>query len=478
MDRHLNIFYSYRQGNFEDAEGERVLEDNVTRALIIVLQSSDLLTQEFLKEFTGVNPDAPYDYDLQSKNESDDLEADRPRRPRGKCVVVVAEHPEIPNSLPVPDVAMREFESHVENNRSRLRSDLARLSDQVRKGGLRREDVHNRLKQLLELNDTDVDRGDLSDPALPFYLYQLTFGSRPDAWITSPSSRFIALFENKLHAGISDAQIRRHIRENFEGGLQPKYFLREKNIEVERSQVPVVLWSWRDVCAFFSRFRDEQPLSIDPESYYIVRQFLDYLEVVGMSEVKFTQDDFLNTWEPYTDMGEVGMLLDRVEALGEELEAELGEHFTVRQNRSRGYLGVNVMCNDFNPIDGTKGGKGIRSEQVPHWSCGLQGRFLRLYIQCESKPLVEKLVKQRDRLIPSMTEALWEAHGLPGLRLRVQEKLHIVAGGKGKNSPVWSEFAAFSAGAIPEQRSPGLCRPPSIRCDGPLTQLRGDKEEG
>ena len=83
MDRHLNIFYSYRQGNFEDAEGERVLEDNITRALIIALRSSDLLTQEFLKEFTAVNPDGPYDYDLQSKIESDDPEADHRRRPRG-----------------------------------------------------------------------------------------------------------------------------------------------------------------------------------------------------------------------------------------------------------------------------------------------------------------------------------------------------------------------------------------------------------
>ena len=53
MDRHFNAFYAYRHGNYRDTERERILEDNVTRALMIVLKSSCVLTREFSHEVRG-----------------------------------------------------------------------------------------------------------------------------------------------------------------------------------------------------------------------------------------------------------------------------------------------------------------------------------------------------------------------------------------------------------------------------------------
>ena len=367
-DKHLNIFYAYRQGNPDDSQGERVLENNVTRALIVALRSSDFVTKKFLEEFTGISTQGPYEHDLQSRLESDETESGKRGRLRGRCLVVVAGRPEKPKSV-------------------------QGTSEEI--------------------------------PG----------GSRPDAWIKSTSMQFTALFENKLHSGIDDAQIRRHIGKNFGGRLEPSYFLQEKFHTVGRNQVPVVLWSWRDVYKFFSQFRDKQPLSLDPKPYYIVCQFLDYLEVIGMGEVKFTQDDFL-TWERYTDVDEIGMLHGRVKVLGEDLAAGLEEHFMEPQNRSRGYLGVNVMHDGFS---------GTQSDQVPHWSCGLAlgSRDLRLYIQCEAKPLVEKLMKQRDQLELSLTEALWEARGFPGLMLRVEDKFHIAFGGTSTNQSLWHTNTSF-----------------------------------
>ena len=463
MDRHLNIFYAYRQGSFEDAERESVLEDNVTRALIIALRSSPLLTQNFLEKFTGVKTDKPYHYDLQSRLAFDETESVERKRLPGRCVIVIAEHPAIPRSISIPNAVMRKFESHVESNPRRIRNALARLSTQVQEQIIS-EDVDSRLRRLLEVKDTEVDGVDLSDSALPFYLYQLTFGSRPDAWVTS--NRITAVFENKLHGGIADAQIRRHIRENFGDGLEPRYFLQKKVDTVDRNQVPVVLWSWRDVYAFFNRFRDEQPRSIDPESCYIIGQFLEYLEVIGMGTVKFTQDDF------FKEMDEIA-LHDRIRALGDELAGDFEKHCMVPQKRTGDYLGVNILRNDFKD-------KGIGSDQVPHWSCALAGKFLCIFISCESKALVTKFVKQQTWLEPKMTDALWEAQAcsLSGLRLRVGEKLHIVAGGKGRNESVRNDFASFPVGAVPEQGSSKFSRPPGVRCYESLAQLRRDEEEG
>ena len=368
MDRHLNIFHAYRQGGFEDADRERVLEDNVTRALIITLRSCDLLTQKFIEEFTGIDAQGPYEHDLQSRLEPGEEDAERRSQLRGKCLIVVAGHPDEPEIVQGSDAEM-------------------------------------------------------------------LGGSRPDAWIRS--DRITVLFENKLRGNIEDAQIRRHVRVNFGEGLEPVYPSRRNHAATERNQVPVVLLSWHDVYNFLSRFSDEQLCSQGSESHFIVCRFLEYLEVIGMGPVKFSQDDFL-TWERYTNMDEIGMLNERVRLLGEELAGSLEGHRWVQVKRSRGHLGGNVILDSF---------KRRSTDQMPHWSCGLfqDSKRLSLYIQCESKRLAEKLVKQRECLECNMTDALWEsqAYNLPGLTLGVSEKLHIVAGGSGKNAAVWKGFTAF-----------------------------------
>ena len=156
-----------------------------------------------------------------------------------------------------------------------------------------------------------------------------------------------------------------------------------------------------------------------------------------MGEIKFTQDDFL-MWERFVDMGEIGLLNERMKRLGEELAESLGGHRWVQVKRSRGHLGGNAVPDAFGTAN---------MDQKPHWSCGLfqDNKRLKLYIQCESKRLAEKLVRQRHWLESSMTDALWESQAcsLPGLTLAVSEKLHIVAGGTGKNAAVWRDFAAF-----------------------------------
>ena len=322
-----------------------------------------------------------------------------------------------------------------------FRRRVDRLATRVKEEGLDAVAVAAELSVLPELSNSEVDATALENPDLPSYLLGLLSGSRPDAWVSGTGLN--VLFENKLRGGITGEQIRRHIREGFGDGLEPMYFSRKKPDAVEVNQVPVPVWSWRDVYGFFKQFRDGTPSrSIGAVPRFIVGQLLDYLEVIGMGEVQFNRGDV------QTADTELGMVHDRVAALGEELAEDLSNHWSEKQNRDGRYVGVNLMHNDF---------KGEPPYRVPHWSLGWANGSLALYISCEGKNVAEKLVRQRFGLEPRLANALWDAQPLTshGIALEVTEKLNFLSGGKGINVPLRRQFASFPLGLCQSQETTG-----------------------
>ena len=159
-----------------------------------------------------------------------------------------------------------------------------------------------------------------------------------------------------------------------------------------------------------------------------------------MGEIKFTTKDFLD-WESSTGKAVVDKLFPHVKALGDELAQELkqiGAHESHPQKSQDDYLGINLMRKI--ELD-----QKIAPYKVPHFSCALTGRVLTLFITCEGKELVKKLVRVRYGLEPKVSDALWKvkSNSLPGLGLEISEKLHLVAGGHGKNATVRSDFVSF-----------------------------------
>ena len=431
-DRHLNIFHAYRHGSTADAGHEVALEDNVTRALIITLESSELLTRDFLDEFAGVKPrkGVKFEYGLQGTptNESEDGEDGGPQSDLMQ-VLAIAPRPDAPKAVQVPQEVLDAIEKLELSLRRDFRRRVDRLATRVKDESLDVVAVAAELRVLPELSNSEVDAAALANTDLPSYLLGLLSGSRPDAWVSGTG--FNVLFENKLYGGITGEQIRRHIREGFGDGLEPVYFSRKKPDAVEVNQVPVSVWSWRDVYGFFKQVRDDASRrSIGVVPRFIVGQLLDYLEVIGMGEVKFSWSDFR------TPDGELGMLHSRIEALGDELAKDLGNHWLDKQKRDGRYVGVNFIHTDF---------KGKKQYEVPHWSFAWDNGTLVLFITCEGKNIAQRLVRQRAWLEPTMTDALWnvQPHGLPGLTLRVTEKLTFLAGGKGMNAPIRNQFASF-----------------------------------
>ena len=430
MDKHLNIFYAYRHGNYRDTERERILEDNVTRALMIVLKSSCVLTREFLLKFAGIDTCGPYEYDLQSKLESTDSGVKDSRRVPGKRLIVIARKAECPESLQISDEILNGFESCLKDDAGRLQKSLSKLCDVIREKSPERKEIESKLKETLGVGNKNVEGFDLGNPDLPSYFYELTFGSRPDASITSVKTN--VLFENKLHGGVTDVQVQRHLRENFGEGFQPKYLVRPASVgNGKPNQIPVLLWTWTDVYEFFSGALHNEILARYPVARFLARQKLDYLAENNLGPVHFTQDDFA-AWASEGNDRIEEELHERIKDLGEALAKALGKHKMVSQKRTKDYIGVNVISDKYTDES---------PEQVPKWSLGL-GRdgSLTLYVQCEAKPLIGKLLKQRGRLESSLTEALRAIGYFPNLKLLVTKKLFKLPGGKG---PYASEYYGF-----------------------------------
>ena len=430
MDRHFNAFYAYRHGNYRDTERERILEDNVTRALMIVLKSSCVLTREFLMKFAGIDTCGPYEYDLQSKLESTDSGVKDSRRVPGKRLIVIARKAECPENLQISDEILNGFESCLKDDAGRLQKSLSKLCDVIREKSPERKEIESKLKETLGVGNKNVEGFDLGNPDLPSYFYELTFGSRPDASITSVKTN--VLFENKLHGGVTDVQVQRHLRENFGEGFQPKYLVRSSSVgSGKENQIPVLIWAWTDVHEFFSRALDNTNLAGNPVSRFLTRQMLDYLELNNLGPVHFTQDDFA-AWASGRNDRIEGELHERIKDLGEALAKVLRKHKMVSQKRIQDYIGINILADEFAHES---------VEQVPHWSLALTSKKeLTLYIQCESKPLVGKLLKKRERLERSLADKLCAMSDLSNLTLSVRKRLFKLPGGRG---PSASEYHGY-----------------------------------
>lgn len=414
MDRHLNVFNAYRHGNNRDTERERVLEDNVTRALMVTLQSSRSLTREFLRKFACIDSSGAYKYDLQSRLQGGDGNAKDRERISGKRLIVIAKGSEYPNSLRVSRQVREAFHRCLENSHKRLQKALSDLCDDIRNKDIGPRRIESRLKRLLGIDDMDSDGYDLGNARLAKHLYELTLGSRPDASITS--RQVSVLFENKLDSDVSEVQIQRHLRESFGEGFQPEYpqYQPATAMRGKPKRVPVLLWTWSDVYEFFRSALDNKYLARNPVSRFLIKQKLDYLEGHNLGPVHFTYGDF-DAWESVDNDRITGELHERIKDLGKTLAVELGNHQMFPQKKTRDYLGINILPDEFaheQPL------------QVPHWSLALKGeKQLTLYVQCESKPLVRKLLKKRELLECSLVDRLCAIGDLSSLTLSVTKRL-------------------------------------------------------
>jgi hypothetical protein len=461
MDRHLNVFHSYSQGELGNIEREKLLENNVTRAFVITLRSSPSAGKWLLNKVFGIETSGEFGYELQAMVGKPSEEPSSPEKWRRRFVLGITRekeeprHREIPASIvdrvsKISEKPKKSEEISQEQTRRKLR--LQRLlNDRVSELDSENESQERKEKdsakskeiaELLEVPAKDVENLDSSDLR---YLYDLTGGSKPDAIIIDKQKKYAVLVESKIHGPIVDAQIMRHIQRNFDTSLLPRYyFYGKQESALSEGKVPVCICTWRDIYSLFKEFRGEPECKSDPKLNFMVEQFLEFLEGNNMGEIKFKQKDFLD-WEdewgsdPARDRAH--NLLDRVKILGNTLAQHIGEHRVNPMKISHNYIGVNIVHSRYSP-------ENFKPVEVPHWSLiiqqhGAENRCVRLFIQCESKKLTTLLLKNKEELQNDIADALVGVAGHLGVSLRVEEKLFIAPGGKREKENLWNQYFVF-----------------------------------
>jgi hypothetical protein len=436
MSNHLNVFDSYSQGGFRNIEREKVLENNVTRALIVTLHNSPPAAKYLLNRLFNIEFSDEFVYDLQKKLVISSDEAGVVKKWRRGLVLAIAPQKDEPRQ----DALLDNLEKKVAETAIKEKQKLQKLLGEFQQG---EEGNSNRVRDIAKLlQSTPEIINNLNSSDLR-YLYDLSGGSIPDAIIIAPRQHTAILVESKINGAIIGTQISRHVSVNFVGGLQPKYVIygQQKPVVGER-EVLVCICTWSDISSLLVSFQKDYESQNGPKAF-LVGQFLEYLEDNNMGELKFKQQDFLD-WERFDWNSDESWehrhkMLLRLHNLGLTLAEDFGDkHWVNDQVPIRNYIGVNIVHNKY---------KERKPYEVPHWSLAIQqhgaeDRCLRLFIQCEGTKLTSSLLKNRDALEIGMTQALLDI-GHPGISLRIEEKIFLAPGGKGRKENIWSQYFAF-----------------------------------
>lgn len=436
MDPRFNVFYSYSQGNLDtDVNEEKVLENNLTRALIITLRSSLVLSQYFFHELLHIEIDENLAYDMQARFDNQLVAKFR------RFVLGIAPSKSKPRRNEQLDFLAKKTAGIPETAKKNLQNLLNHISKQLKTTQDVDEGKIIQLAQILGVKRVELNQHLNEDDIL--FLYEISRGSVPDATITDSKNKIAILVENKISGRIVDTQIRRHISNNFGHDLLPRYYLfGEDSPARENDTIPVCLCSWqKDIYPIFKRFYDKPECSKDLKVRFLVGQFLDYVEVLGMGSIEFKREDFLN-WEKSVDNEYGHRLFSRLKSLGEEFLKRLKNHDVIDENLSRNYMGINILDKKYTD-------KERDPYQVPHWSIGLrqhgtEQRSLELYVTCNSKELTNKLLKSKTlqkQLVVALNSN--QLRGNPGVILRVMEKSFMIPGGKGERETLYRDYVSF-----------------------------------
>lgn len=290
MSAYLNIFHSYSQGEFGDLEKEKILENNVTRALIVTLKNAPVASQYLLDKLFGIEFSEEMVYELQTTLDTLSDEDELPEKWRNRFVLAIEPQKGKVRQHELPDILIRKVAEslNVEAGRAKLQKLINELineaanSLQQEEKAAEHEHRINDIANLLQLSPDslrDLDSSDLR------YLYDLTRRSLPDAIIMDKKQGTVILVESKINGNLINTQIRRHISNNFGHDLFPRYAIySEEELTAGKDEVCTCVCSWRDIYSLLNSFCNDCGCQSEPVGDFLVRQFLEYLERITIWE--------------------------------------------------------------------------------------------------------------------------------------------------------------------------------------------------
>ncbi len=284
-DLHLNPFYAYEGGSLEDSTHAAVLENNVTRALVITIEQTPGLGGRLVRFLVsrdraraGLHLNARLDekpiVDLQSGTSRN--ARDLVRQCKTRFILGISQQGTVPDqgsaSDAIPGSVMGAIERVGSESTPHLKDAILSLVDDLQARDTVSDDfrgeVFSRLGEILGM-DSDVASHHWVTPEALSYLADSLGGSRPDAWVIFPRSGVGVVLESKVRTELYDAQLRRHARDS-----------------LGSPGAPWVVCRWKDVYEF-----TRQERAIFP---YVLGEYLEAVGVAGFTGVKDWSDENRN----------------------------------------------------------------------------------------------------------------------------------------------------------------------------------------
>ncbi len=248
MEKHLNLFYSYNQGNLSSSERIKQLEDNLTRALIVTLRNLETFSQiKFLKLLLSKNivNSKSFVYDLQNTSEY------KSKSDTAKFLVVLQRDK---SNFDLNDFQNLET-SFLENKTDVEKKEIER---DVRKH------IATESQEDFQINNIVFKFSELNS------LLQFFYGNRPNAWIIGEKE--VVLLETKIgYNSASKYQIYRHITGKSGLNLNPQKL---KNHPVNLSIINI---TWEEIGKIFQGLKSET----NQTELFLINQFLEYISMTG-----------------------------------------------------------------------------------------------------------------------------------------------------------------------------------------------------
>ena len=215
MEPHLNIFQAYHGGNHNSPDQINRLEDNLTRAFLIVLKylKPNEVT-EFLKNLGFAGTLTSPKFDLQNLTDKNALR--KIQKSKNQWILVITRD---------------RYEFSWKEKDKELFQKIDELIGSLRKDFLSKVKKALKCKNPVSFKDVEIT----SDEASSYY--ELLHECRPDGWIYNDKDPFGILIESKVGGNkLTNAQIYRHLSGN------DGFNLKENALSFEEEKIISVTW--------------------------------------------------------------------------------------------------------------------------------------------------------------------------------------------------------------------------------------------
>lgn len=251
MDRYLNLFYSYAQGK-QNRENESILENNITRAFLIILKEIPEFAFLLIKKFVpGVNfTKNDLYFDLQSLDDKSLLS-----NIVNKYLIGISLRPFRENNN-LPDYYIK----IIENLNSK------HLIDNLKKDF---EEKDNYKKSIIEKHFPFISKYNYNESEVGEFISDIVGGCILDGWIIQKENFALAI-ENKIRGNLYEEQMIRHV-------------LDKSGFNSNLKDVTIIYLLWADLINFTKNYK-----TTNEKAIYLINEFLKYAELTNILPPDFS----------------------------------------------------------------------------------------------------------------------------------------------------------------------------------------------